>query len=371
MKSIQKLKMDFFFTIVLISLIGFGTSFIFSTSSIVGLNYYNNMYTFLIKHVVNLILGIFALIVVAKIPFQKLRKYIFWMNLFAVATLCLTFIPGLNQSVNGATRWVTILGFSFQPSEITKIVMIFTLAHMIDIRRHSDELNKFRRGVLPIVLYLLLFGGLIILEKHLSAIMIIGFVTLTMLFLGGLSARYFVLLGTGIGVAGVFGVLLQPYRMARVFGFLNPENDPLGKGYHIIQSWYALGSGEWTGLGLGMSRQKFTWLPENHTDFIVAIIGEEAGFFGIVVILVLFLMFLFRGLWISWNAPDRFSLLFSAGIVLLVFFQALINMAVVSGLFPVTGIPMPFISYGGSSTIILMAGIGLIYNVNSQIELED
>jgi cell division protein FtsW len=238
---------------------------------------------------------------------------------------------------------------------------------MIEVRKRLGILNNLKRGIGPILGYLAAYAALLLLvQKHLSATMLIMLVSGVLLLVGGINKKNVALLGSVAGGLVVAAIALEPFRMARILGFLHPEDDPNGKGFHVLQSWKALGSGEFFGLGLGMSRQKFGWLPENHTDFIMAIIGEESGFIGVILIIGLFLVFVIQGILISAKAPDRFGLLMGTGISSLIFFQAFINMAVVNGTFPVTGVPLPFISYGGTSTIILMIGIGLIFNIVSQ-----
>lgn len=319
-----------------------------------------------------IILGVVVALMVAKIKYQNLRAFIWIINLATITLLLFSYIPAFQVSVNGADRWISVMGISFQPSEIAKVTVILTLAHMIDIRNRRGTLNNLRDlkdGLIPILVYISMYVVIILMQKHLSATGIILIITMSMLFIAGLKKLYFGILAVIVLAAGVVGVLIEPYRMKRIVSFTNPEADPLGDGYQITQSWYALGSGDFFGLGLGMSRQKFgPWLPENHTDFIIGIIGEEIGYIGLVLVILLFLSFLLRGLTIATQAPDFYGLVLTAGVVIWIFSQFVINLAVVSGLFPVTGMPLPFISYGGSSTIILFIGIGLIYNVSSQIK---
>lgn len=368
----QEAKWDYIFSVLLICIMGLGISYSFSASSILGLDAFGDINYFLKKQVVNFTLGIIAMIFVASVPYPKLRKFIPALNLVTIILMFLPLLPGFGVSTNGAERWVNLFGLSFQPSEVAKITIIVTVAHMIDIRKRLGVFNSFSKGLVPIALYLGIYGALLIfVQKHLSATGLIILVAGAMLLIGGLAIRYFIIFGgIGLGVA-VIAVMIEPFRLKRIFGFLNPEDDPLGSGYHVIQSLYALGSGEWFGMGLGMSRQKFTWLPENHTDFIMAIIGEETGFFGVLLIIVLLVMFILVGIIISSNAPDTFGLLIGTGVMMLFTFQTAINMAVVTGMFPVTGIPLPLISYGGTSTIILMMGIGLVYNISRQTKKQE
>lgn len=370
----QKVRFDFLLSIILISIIGFGVAVNYSASSVLSLKYYGHLNYFLYRQIAFIILGIGVAFFIAKIKYQYLRGLLWIINVGTIVLLLLSYIPAFQVSVNGADRWINLFGIQFQPSELAKVTVIITLAHMIDIRRRKGTLNKLtdpKDGLLPVIGYIGLFAGIILMQKHLSATGIILIISMCLLFIAGLKKLYFAVLGGAVLAAGVIGVLIEPFRMKRIVSFLNPEADPMGDGYQITQSWYALGSGDFFGLGLGMSRQKFgPWLPENHTDFILGIIGEEIGFIGICLVIFLFLSFLLRGLTLATQAPDFFGLLLISGVVLWVFAQFAINLAVVSGLFPVTGMPLPFISYGGTSTLILFIGIGLIYNVSSQIQPE-
>lgn len=368
----QKIKFDFLFTTILIVLIGTGISFIFSASSVFGMSAFDDPYYFITRQIVYLLVGLIPFFLVAKIPYQKIRKMLPWINIAALILMLMPLIPGLGSTVNGAERWVKIGLLSFQPSEIVKIVMILTVASMVDVRIRRGKLNKFTfDGLISIGLYLLGIAIILLMQKHLSATGVVLLIAMSILIVGGLAKRY-IFLGSGLlAIVAVIGVIIEPFRMKRIFGFLDPEANPLGTGFHVIQGWYGLGSGELFGLGLGMSRQKFGWLPENHTDFIMAIIGEEVGFVGVSLVIVLFVLLILRCLWIAFLAPDNFSMLLVTGITAMLFFQSIINLAVVSGLFPVTGMPLPFISYGGTSLMVWMLAMGLIYNVISQTDLKD
>jgi cell division protein FtsW len=255
-EGLQKMKLDFFFTTILIVLLCIGALMVFSASSVQALEDYGSIYYFFTKHMINVILGLFAAYMVAKVPYQTLRGLIPMINLVTIILLVLVLIPAFTMTVNGAGRWLAIGGFSFQPSEIAKITVIFTLAHMIDLRRKRKTLNKME-GLLPIACYLVLYVGLIFMEKHLSAVGIILIVSMGLMLIGGLAKKYFTTLSIIVASFAVLGVALEPFRVKRIFGFLHPEQNPLGDGYHVTQGFYALGSGNLFGLGLGMSRQKF------------------------------------------------------------------------------------------------------------------
>lgn len=363
----QKIKFDKYFTVILGIIICLGITMIFSSSSIRALEQFGDMYFFFNKQVINIVLGIIVMVITAKIPYQKYRDFLIWINGITIFLQLLVIFSGLGKSVNGAERWLNIGGFAFQPSEIAKITVVLTLAHIIHVKKADGTLNKLKEGLLPVLAYVGMYVGLVLAQKHLSAAGLILLVSVTMMLIGGVKIFYFVIMSVGVLSVGVIGIMMEPFRLRRITGFLDPEAHALGDGYQIVQSWYALGSGQLTGLGIGMSRQKFSWLPENHTDYIVAIIGEELGYIGILVVILLFGALLLRGLTIASKANENFGMLIVAGISLIIFYQAAINFAVVSGWFPTTGMPLPFISYGGTSTIILFIGVGLIYNVYSQI----
>ncbi|GAB6441318.1 stage V sporulation protein E [Bacillus cereus] len=362
----QKLKLDLELSIVLIALMAIGSSFVFSASSIMAREKYHNMMYFFDRQVVYLVLGTIAMLIISKIRYQSLRGYILLLNIVTIL-LNLMIVFGISSvSVNGAARWISIFGITFQPSELAKITLIVTLASMIDKRRRMGVLNDIFQGILPIAAYCAMIIGIVFMQKHMSASGVLIFSAACMLIVSGLKKQYIAIAGGAIGVFALLAVLMFPFRMKRMFSFLDPYKDALGSGFHIIQSWRALAGGGLDGLGLGMSRQKFSWLPESHTDFILAIIGEEWGFIGILIIFGLFVWFLLRGIVISLEAPDCFGMIVGTGIVSMFFFQVAINVSVVTGMFPVTGMPLPFVSYGGTSSIMLLGTVGVLLNIASQ-----
>lgn len=368
----QKIRFDFILSVVLLLIISFGIIMNYSASSTLSLQYHGTLNYFSKKHLIFVALGIIVVLVLTKIRYQKLRPFIFIFNIITVVLLLLSYIPAFQVNVNGADRWLNLFGIQFQPSELVKLTVIITLAHMIDVRVRKGTLNKvtdLKNGFLPIVAYVAMYACLVLMQKHLSATGLILIITMVMLLVGNLRKIYFVILGLVVAAAGVVGVLIEPFRMKRILSFMDPEADAMGDGYQVIQSWYGLGSGELTGLGLGMSRQKFgPWLPENHTDFILGIIGEELGFIGIALVIILFVLFAIRSMTLAADTTDYYGFMIVTGVVTWMFAQFAINFAVVSGLFPVTGVPLPFISYGGTSTTILFGGIGLLYSVIAQVK---
>lgn len=343
-----------------------GASFIFSASFNIGLKDFNNSRHFFDRQLVNLVIGTVVMLIMSKIRYQSLRGYILFLNAITLVFMLMIYFPTFSVTVNGATRWISLFGLTFQPSEVAKFTLILTLGHILDKKRRQGKINDLKEGILPIAIYCLVLVGFVIMQKHLSASGVLIFVAGMMIILAGIKKIYLAI-GASLGVAfAIVAVIVEPFRLKRFFSFLDPYADPLGAGHQIIQSWWALGGGGLNGLGLGMGRQKFDWLPEAHTDFILAIIGEEMGFIGIMVVFGLFLWFLLRGLMIAMSAKDFYGTIVAYGIVAMVFFQVAINVSVVSGMFPVTGMPLPFMSYGGTSVIMLMAAMGIMFNIASQ-----
>ncbi len=279
----------------------------------------------------------------------------------AIILLALVFVPGLGVTRNDATRWLNI-GIQFQPSEIMKVAIIIFLSAKIS--KYPESINRFWKGML---LYLLLLGviaGLLLFEPHMSATVIILIISASIMFSAGLSWKYIIPVGIGGVAACVVLALTAEYRMKRVMIFLDPWQDKLGDGWQIIQSIYAIASGGLFGVGLGKSTQKYMYIPEPHNDFIFAILSEELGFIGAIGVIALFAIFIWRGIVIAMKAPDMFGTLLAVGITTMVGIQALLSIAVVSSAIPVTGIPLPFFSYGGTALIILLCSCGILLNIS-------
>jgi cell division protein FtsW len=362
----QKLKIDPILTFVWMVLLFFGLSMVFSASSVKSLEMTNNesMYFFLKEHFINIVIGVIAATIIAKIPYTKWKPYLWLLNLGTIILLLLVAFTPLGVEVNGATRWIN-LGFQFQPSELAKFTIILTVASMIEQARKFGGINNIK-NLIKIGAYVIFYGALIgIPQNHASVVMVIMLVVALMLFFGGINKILFFGAGGVATAVGLAVALSSDFRRQRIMTFLDPLSDKLGDGYQITQNWYALASGEIFGIGLGLGRQKFGWLPENNTDFILGVIGEETGLIGVLFLILLFITLIGRGVYIAMDSKTGFGLLLASGVVSLIAVQAIINMAVVSGLFPVTGMPLPFISYGGSTTIIMCMMVGVLYNVYS------
>ena len=276
--------------------------------------------------------------------------------------LVLVLIPGIGMVRNGSRSWIGVGAFSIQPSEFTKLAMIAFLAKYLS--ENQKNITSFKRGLLPALALVFAAFGMIMLQPDLGTGTVMVGTCIAMIFVAGARISHFIGLGV-LGLAGFAALILSaPYRIKRITSFLNPWEDPLGSGFQIIQSLYAIGPGGLFGLGLGQSRQKFFYLPEPQTDFIFAILAEELGFIGGSLVLLLFSLLLWRGVRIALGAPDLYGSFLAIGIISMVAIQVMINIGVVTGLMPVTGITLPFLSYGGSSLTLMLMAIGVLLNIS-------
>lgn len=312
------------------------------------------------KQAICAVIGLGAMAVVSRIhPDTWLR--LAW-PLYGITIVLLLLVLLFGQSVNGARRWINIGGLQFQPSEVAKLTLIVLFARLI--KGFGTRAKQFRFGVLGFGAALL---GILIplaLEKHLSAIMLMGMVAVVMMFIAGTDPKWLLM---GAGVAALFVVVyvsLMGYAGDRVTAWLHPEQDPSDTGYQILQSLYAIGSGGLFGLGLGRSKQKYLYLPFQYNDYIFAIICEELGLAGALVIMTLFGALILRGYWLALHAPDRFSTVLCAGVVTLIAVQTLLNLGVVTNLLPSTGISLPFFSYGGTALAVNLAEMGIVLSIS-------
>lgn len=330
---------------------------------------FNDPYYFFKEQLLGLGVGLVFLFIAERIPYTVWRKFVVPLFLLALVLLILVFIPGFGTSVYGAARWVDLGPFSFQPSEIMKIAIIFYLAAWLS-RRGAQTAEDFYEGFVPFLVVLSLVGFLIIKQPDTGTLGLIFCIALSIFFASGANLRHIVGL-IGLALASLFVLIkIAPYRMQRFLVFLNPEHDPLGAGYQMNQALLAIGTGGWFGVGLGYSRQKFNYLPEPVTDSIYAVLAEETGLVGASIVVLLFLFFLWRGIRVAMGAPDAFGRLLAVGITAWVVCQAFINVAAITGLIPLTGIPLPFISFGGTSLAVLMAAVGVLLNISRHSTLK-
>lgn len=351
------------------ALIGIGLLMIASAGVSYGNIRFNDPYYFFKEQLLGLGVGLVFLFIAERIPYTVWRKFVVPLFLLALVLLILVFIPGFGTSVYGAARWVDLGPFSFQPSEIMKIAIIFYLAAWLS-RRGAQTAEDFYEGFVPFLVVLSLVGFLIIKQPDTGTLGLIFCIALSIFFASGANLRHIVGL-IGLALASLFVLIkIAPYRMQRFLVFLNPEHDPLGAGYQMNQALLAIGTGGWFGVGLGYSRQKFNYLPEPVTDSIYAVLAEETGLVGASIVVLLFLFFLWRGIRVAMGAPDAFGRLLAVGITAWVVCQAFINVAAITGLIPLTGIPLPFISFGGTSLAVLMAAVGVLLNISRHSTLK-
>lgn len=306
--------------------------------------------------------GVAAMWLISRINYQWWRVASIPIMAAAIVLLILVPVIGVGRSETGANRWIRLFGISFQPSELAKLAVVLCFAAMISFYR--DRMRTFRYGILPFAGILVAIAGLLFLEPHLSATLIIFATGAVMMFLGGVKLRWFALGAGLVGLVLFIYLSTQGYASARITAWRDPFSDQSDKGYQIIQSLYAIGSGGMMGLGLGRSRQKYLYLPEEHNDYLFPIVCEELGFVGASLVLLLFALLVFRGYWIAIHARDRFGSLVAAGITTLVLLQVFLNVGVVTNLFPATGISLPFFSYGGTALLVQLAEMGIILNIS-------
>lgn len=361
----KKMKLDefdygIFYSVIL--LLSIGVIMIYSASSYYAMFKEGNSMVYLKKQLIWAITGLIGMTVMSRFNYYKLRKITPYLMIITIPLLIAVFFF---PAVNGAKRWIQLGPLSFQPSELTKYVVVLFLALSLDLK--GDKVKKFWTGIVPYLATSGFFAALILAEKNLSIAAIIMIVTFIMLFVsGGRLKDLFGKVAPVLLVAVLFFIFGEDYRRARMLNFLDPWKDPAGDGFQLIQSFYALGAGGITGLGLGQSRQKTLYMPEPHNDFIFSIIGEELGLIGCLFIISLFIFFVWRGIRVSMKAKSNYGTLLAIGITSIIAVQAIINIAVVTGSMPVTGVPMPFISYGGTSLVINMMAMGILLNISRE-----
>ena len=369
-------NVDYMFLGVVIVLITFGLVMLFSASSGTAYSTYGNAYYFVIRQAAWTAIGAFAMMVLSKIDYHSYNAKIN-MIAYVVVVLLLIAVLAIGTEVKGAKRWI----FGFQPSEAAKAVIVIVLAYTLSLPNNQKDLCTVRRGIFPylktvfdgvLMPHGLLVGGFCLLlskQPHFSCILLIVGVAAVMFIAAGIPMRHIVICGAAVAaILVIYGVSAE-YRLVRLTSFLDPFKDMQGDGYQIVQSLYAIGSGGLFGVGLGKSRQKFMSLPEPQNDFIFSVLCEELGFIGALVLIILFAALLYRGIKIAKNSPDLFGSLLVVGFVAQIIIQVILNIAVVTSTVPVTGMPLPFFSYGGTAMCITMAEMGIVLNVSRQSKM--
>jgi cell division protein FtsW len=359
----RKLKPDRVLFLVTLLLVGFGVAMVFSSSVVVAKEKFGDPNYFSFKQMIFAALGLAVMFVMMKLDYHTYRQPAVVFSALAIVVALMVLVFFLPSSAN-THRWIQLAGFSMQPSELAKLALIFFLAAFLEKRK--GKINDLRFTLIPIGVVVALLAGLIELQKDLGTAISLLVISAVLLFIAGLDPRWIAI--SIIFAAPTVYLLISRvgYRRDRILAFLNPWDDPLGRGFQIIQSLLAVASGGVIGLGFMEGKQKLFYLPEAHTDFIFAVVGEELGLLGTLAVLVLFTVFLWRGLRTSMRAPDLFGFYLALGITMMVCVQAFINMSVVLGLLPTKGIPLPFLSYGGSSFVVMLAAVGILLNVSQQ-----
>ncbi len=359
-----KRKFDPIILIVTVILICIGIVMIYSSSAVIALERYNDPYFFLKKQVMWMVVGSISMALILRLDYRTIRRFTYPALFITLILLILLLIPQFTREIGGARRWLHIGPIGFQPSELAKSTLILYIAH--SLVKNTDKLKDFKFYLFNLSI-LGLFFLLILFQPDLGTALIIAAVVFTLFFVAGIRFSYiFYSFLISIPLLCVTVLWVSSYIKRRL-AFLNPWDDPLGAGFQIIQSYLAFGRGNILGLGLGEGKQKLFYLPEPHTDFIFSIIGEELGFIGSVGVVVLFAILVWRGVKISLRSLDPFGRYLSLGIILMIGIQAIVNMGVVVGLLPTTGLPLPFISVGGSSLLVSMTSIGMLLNISENI----
>ena len=353
-------KSDYPLIIVTVVLVLFGVLMVYSAGSYTGERLYGTKFYYVYKQLFGAAFGTAAMIVMSRVNYHVLYKIRYVILGVSIVLLAIVFIPGVGIENYGARRWINLPFFTIQASEVSKFGFIVFAASYIGTR--EDKITKFK-GILPVILVGGVICVLIILEPNMSVTMCMAMLMIVMLFLGGAKIRHLLCIILPLVAAAVLLIIVEPYRMARLMAFLDPWESPLSEGYQLIQSYYGLGAGGLFGVGLFNSRQKYLFLPFAESDFIFSVIGEEFGLFGCIAVIAAYVFMIRRALKVSLGARDRFGSLLCSGIAAIIAIQVIVNIAVVTGSIPPTGLPLPFISSGSSGLIVFMSSIGVINNV--------
>ncbi|MBI4690136.1 MAG: putative lipid II flippase FtsW [Nitrospirae bacterium] len=354
---------DKWLLLITVLLMGFGSLMIYSSTSIVTPSTAKkdiSQFFYFKRHLFTMLLGFAIMFAAYRLRPGTIKKVALPLVVFSFFLLVLVFVPGIGVSAGGAKRWLRLWPSTFQPSELVKLSMVIFLAKYMSMQNYrADIFISFIKPIAVMAGFQIIF----LRQPDFGATVSLGILTLSMLFLSGMRMRYLMSF-TVLAVPVIIKLIKEPYRWRRVTSFLNPWDDPQGSGFHLIQSFIALGSGGIKGVGLGASKQKLFFLPETHTDFIFSVVGEELGLIGASVIISLFLILFVKGISITNKAKDSFAYYLSFGLSLMIALQALINFFVVTGMIPTKGLPLPFISYGGSSLLVNMAAVGILLNLS-------
>lgn len=342
-----------------------GILLVFDTTYFRSKMYYDSGFQMLGKHLVSIVMGVGLLGVLARRRSATIRLWARPVLVLSVMLLLLTHVPGIKHCANGACRWVTLGPLNFQPAELVKLAFVAVVAsHLANVHKRVHE---WRYGVVPVIGLMGALQLILVLQPDFGTVVLLGALAVSLMFLAGVPPLKLGLLCLPLVMAAALLVQLEPYRLRRFLCFLDPSQDPLGACYQLKMSFRTFASGSYTGIGLGSSLQKSGWLPEAHTDFVFAIVGEEGGLAGACFVLLLFIIFVYRGLRIAYRHPDPFGQLLAAGLTLTIAIQVLINMGVVLGLLPTKGLALPFLSYGNSSMLATLASVGMLLALSREL----
>ncbi|MGD6964957.1 stage V sporulation protein E [Rossellomorea vietnamensis] len=364
---LKKSTPDFILIVVTLSLLAIGLIMVYSASAVWADYKFDDTFFFAKRQMLFAGVGILAMFFIMNVDYWTWRTWGKVIIIICFVLLVMVLIPGVGVLRNGSRSWIGVGAFSIQPSEFMKLAMIAFLAKFLS--ENQKYITSFRKGLVPSLLLVFVAFGMIMLQPDLGTGTVMVGTAVVMVFIAGAKISHFAMMGLA-GLAGFAALVLSaPYRIKRITSFLDPWEDPLGSGFQMIQSLYAIGPGGLLGLGLGESRQKFFYLPEPQNDFIFAILAEELGFIGGSLVLLLFSLLLWRGIRIALGAPDLYGSFLAVGIVSMIAIQVMINVGVVTGLMPVTGITLPFLSYGGSSLTLMLLAVGVLLNISRYARL--
>ncbi|MBJ6726667.1 putative lipid II flippase FtsW [Geomesophilobacter sediminis] len=343
----------------------FGVVMVYSASSVMAAKKFHDGFYFLKRQSIYALVGFTTMGICMRIDYHHWRRVAVPLFFTCFFLLILVFIPGIGGTAKGASRWIRLPGFNFQPSELAKVALIIYMAYSLDKRQ--EKLRQFMSGFFPYLLILGVFIAILLKQHDMGAALTMVSVAIIMLFAAGTRLQYILGMGAVLLPGVCFMVATAAYRMRRITAFLDPWQDPTDSGFQIIQSWLALGTGGFFGQGLGEGKQKLFYLPEAHTDFILSVCGEELGFIGVLVIAAMFLLLVQRSIRVAIAAEDNFGRFLAFGIAVLIGIEAFVNMSVVTGMVPTKGLALPFLSYGGSSLIITLTAVGVLLNVSTRM----
>lgn len=367
-RILDKILPEIFITLVLV-MVAFGLVMTYSSSVFYAQDVFNNPLHFFYREIIWIVMGLCGAFVLRLVHYQTIQKYSLVILIAATCLLVFTFVPGIGHRVNNANRWIRLAGFTFQPSEMVKYAIIIFIADRL--AKNQRHVTHVLRGIIVPLGIIAVPLALILIEPDLGAPVVILATVCILFYVGGTRVWHLIGLGTFALPFLIYFIIRFPYRMQRLMTFLHPDDDPLGAGFQIRQSLMAISSGRMNGVGLGKSVQKMYYLPEAHTDFVFAIIGEEHGFAGTMFVILLFTLFLYVVYTLSKHVKDTFGHLVVIGFMTLIGIQAFVNIGVVTGCLPTKGLALPFISYGGSSLVMTLAACGYIVNiVQSQSQLK-